>query len=201
LPSDKRLIFTADARFSVNQIAGKPVTLTGYPIVWNALSSDRGGYKVRLLPGSAKPTANVHALYHHEYRDILGDLVSNTLRILPADSYGIPVDIDLPDTSLGRDVCELVRTRRVRGMSFAMVDDPKGKRVTEDSQTILNVESFEYDEVTITGIAAFLQSSIELKDPAPPAGQPAPLVVVPAYGALAAQKLQIQRHRFNQLRL
>src|SRR5688572_29721693 len=104
---DARLTF-ADAAPDAEHVG----TVKGYAIVWNVPSSDRGGYRVRLRPGSAKFTANVHALFHHEFRDVLGDTTSGTLRILPADAYGIAIEVDLPRTQLGRDVWELVKTRR-----------------------------------------------------------------------------------------
>src|SRR4051794_26563374 len=116
----RRLVFNADARFSLKKAdaatPGKIATLTGYAIVWNALSSDRGGFKVRLLPGSAKFTPNVFALWHHDFSKPLADTASATLRITP-DDFGVKVEIDLPDTSAGRDAEELVETKRVRGMS------------------------------------------------------------------------------------
>jgi HK97 family phage prohead protease len=161
---DARIQFAAAVEGEPNKIA----TLSGYAIVWNVPSSDRGGYKVRLAPGSATFTSNVHALYHHEFRDVLGDTASQTLRILPADDYGVPVEIDLPNTGLGRDLLELVRTSRVRGMSFAMTDAPTAVENVEGDQTYLDVSAFVCDEVTVTPIPAFTETTIAVKpDPQP----------------------------------
>lgn len=192
---DQRRIFTADARFSVVQTEGKPTMLRGYALVWNVPSSDRGGYKVRLKPGSAKFTPNVHALYHHEFHAVLGDTESGTLRVLPPDDYGVPVEIDLPDTSLGRDVAELVRTRRVRGMSFAMVDEPRGTTVTENGQKILDVDNFEVDEVTVTAIPAFMEAVVGVATPT------APTLVMPVYADRTAHSLRLEQFRFSSFRL
>ena len=187
-PANHRKLFTADAKFAAVPAAdGRGPTLKGYPIVFGVPSSDRGGFRVRVNPGAVEFTTPTHALYHHEFDGgPLGDTDSATLRILPPDAYGVPVEIDVPDTTLGRDVFELVRTGRVRGMSFAMVETPWAEAeakdgtltirpirglsevVTEGGRTIVNVLRFRCDEVTVTAIPAFRESSVAVKvvDPA-----------------------------------
>ena len=44
----KRVVFTNDAKFAVSDPKSGKLTLSGYAIVWDALSNDRGGYQVRL---------------------------------------------------------------------------------------------------------------------------------------------------------
>lgn len=179
----KRYFFTANARFTlkpVDKAAAKAAreqfakangqaatesdvesiaTLEGYPIVWNAVSDDRGGYKVRCLPNSAKFTAPTHAFWHHNPAQVLGNTANGTLRIMP-DATGVKVQIDLPDTSDGNDANTLVSQQYVTGMSFAMVDAPDGSMSTENGVQILNVTSFTCDEVTVTAIPAFDQTDI-----------------------------------------
>lgn len=171
----KKIIFTRDAKLSVKEFANVPAdqkpsegatigTLSGYAIVWNVLSSDRGGYKVRLLPKSGRFTAPAHALYHHDFAGgPLGDTASGTLRVLPPDDYGQPVEIDLPNTTLGRDTLELVKSKRMKGMSFAMVEAPTSEEKTEGGETVLTVSDFLCDEVTVTAIPAFEETTIGVK--------------------------------------
>jgi phage head maturation protease len=84
-------------------------TLQGYPIVWNTLSSDRGGYKVRLAPNSAIFSTPTMALWHHQFDKPIGGTVNETLRILAADDIGVPVEIDLDlDTTAGSDALAYV---------------------------------------------------------------------------------------------
>ena len=184
--STRRVIFTADSRFAVAKADGKPVTLSGYALVWNVLSSDRGGYKVRLLPGSATFAEPTLALFHHDFRHVIGNTENGTLRITP-DSYGVKVEIDLPDTSTGRDVYTLVRDKYIRGMSFAMATSPRGRTVKEDGQEILEAEAFECDEITVTAAPAFTQTTIDIK---PDAAQP-------SYSARVAQAIELERHRLG----
>ena len=180
-----REIFNRDARLTLSAATdGKPATLSGYALVWNVLSSDRGGYQVRLLPGSAKFAAQTLALYHHDFQNVLGNTANGSLRIAQ-DSFGVKVEIDLPNTTAGRDVMELVRGKYVNGMSFAMVDSPQGKTVTENGKTILDASAYTVDEVTITPIPAFAETSIK------------PGV----FSSRTAQALELERLRFSSISL
>ncbi len=60
---------------------------------------------------------DVLALVDHDPSKVLGRSTAGTLR-LRSDDYGLAVEIDLPDTTLGRDVRELVRRGDLNGMSF-----------------------------------------------------------------------------------
>lgn len=190
MQTHKRTIFTtADTKLAVNNAAGEAwkCTLTGYALVWNVLSSDRGGYVVRLLPDSATFTPRVLAFWNHDSRDTIGSTSNGTLR-LTTDQYGVKVEIDLPDTTAGRDLAVLVERGDIVGMSFGMTDTPEGERVTENGQAILNASRYVVDEVTVTAIPAFTQSSIAVKPQA-------------VYAALNRQRLQMQRLQFASCRL
>lgn len=154
--------FTRDSRFALKPADGKPGMLSGYAMVWNALSSDRGGFVVRLQPGSAKPAPTTFALYNHEYADPLGRVENNTLRLF-SDDTGVRVEIDLPDTQAGRDVATLVRRGDVGGMSFFMADVEDAAEVVENGVTIFDVKSFTYDEGTVTAVPAFKATNIAHK--------------------------------------
>lgn len=196
---DKRTIYTAadDAKLTFAAAvegADHIGTLVGYPLVWNVISSDRGGYRVRLLPGSAEFVPTTHALYHHEWAGgPLGDTATNTLRIIP-DEYGVRVEIDLPNTTAGRDVLELVRTRRMRGMSFAMIGAPEGTVTEEGGLTIFNASSYTVDEVTVTAIPAFSETSIDVK---PEAVEPPAENSFTSTQERTAQRLKLERLKIN----
>jgi HK97 family phage prohead protease len=190
----RHLIFTADARLALAPaVDGRPRQVTGYALTWNTMSTDRGGFKVRLLPGSATFTTPTRALYDHDFAQHLASTDNGTLRLFP-DDVGVRVEIDLPDTQLGRDVGELVRRRDIKGMSFGMVADPKGYQTTENGETILNAQSYAVHEVTVTTIPSFLSTTLDVKDP-PPAAAPV------GYAARTAQYLRLQKLKFDHCRL
>jgi HK97 family phage prohead protease len=156
--ADNRIRFAAETEFSVVANEGKRATLSGYAMVWGAVSNDRGGYRVRLLPNSATFLTPTFALYHHSFRDVLARNDDGSLRIT-MDDIGAKVEIDLPDTQLGRDLEWLVSNRKVRGMSFAMIPG-KFNETNENGQRIKNYSEYNVDEVTITAIPAFNETSI-----------------------------------------
>jgi HK97 family phage prohead protease len=160
-----RVFFTQDAKFALADVAAdKPTTLTGYALLWGVVSTDRGGYKVRLLPGSARVTSNALALFSHDTKLIIGASENGTLRY-SSDDVGLKVEIDLPDTTTGNDVATLVGDRYVKGMSFGMLLDPSPviEAKVENGQNVLEISDFVLDEVTVLARPAFSQTSIDIK--------------------------------------
>ena len=160
---DARIKFT---RKTFDDGKSPMVTLTGYPIVWGDISSDRGGYKVRLTKGAAAFTDQVYALWHHDFSKLLAGTGNKTLRIGQADDYGLPVEMDLDaNTTAGRDAAAYVASGLVNGMSFCMANGFEDySESTEDGQTIITCTKFTVDEVTITAIPAFAGTQIGVKD-------------------------------------
>lgn len=171
---NKRVLFTADPKFAVTRkrfdASGaeaaegeERITLTGYAMVWNSTSSDRGGFVVRLLPGSAQFTTPTLALYHHDYKAVIGNTANGTLRLI-ADDVGVKVEIDLPGTSTAADVAELVEDKYVNGMSFSMLYDDvlTTEEKTENGKTVIEVAKFSCDEVTVTAAPSFTDTNIEI---------------------------------------
>lgn len=197
-----RVFFTQDAKFAVTDLsADGPTTLTGYALLWNVISTDRGGYKVRLLPNSATLTPNALALYSHDTKLVIGNVLNGTLRY-SSDDVGLKVEIDLPDTSMGNDVATLVGDRYVTGMSFGMLLDPAPviEAKVEGGQNILEISQFTLDEVTVLARPAFTQTSIDVKaDPDPPE------VVEPddagLDGEFAQKSARLKRVRLDRVRL
>jgi HK97 family phage prohead protease len=183
---DRQFIFTADSQFSIATPEGKAPVLSGYALVWNVPSTDRGGYKVRLMPGSAEFMQPTLGLYNHDSSDVLGNTENGTLRLMP-DAFGVKFEMDLPDTQASRDVQELVGKKYVRGMSFRMAQKPQGEPVKENGETIFNARKFRVSEITVTGNPAFVTTNVQLQ---------------PGFSAqIETQSVQLQRFRLNMFRL
>src|SRR5690606_34708158 len=69
---------------------------------------------------AAKSTANIRAIYEHDDKSLLGKVGSGTLR-LSEDDTGLAFELDLPDTTLGNDLAELVKRGDVSGCSFGFL--------------------------------------------------------------------------------
>lgn len=135
---------------------GERRTIGGYAAVFNT-ETDIGWFRERIAPGAFATaiSGDVRALFDHDPGRVLGRTISGTLR-LAEDATGLSCEIDLPDTSDGRDVETLVARGDVSGMSF-------GFRVTREEwdetnpqsplRTILEVELFEVSVVTFPAYA------------------------------------------------
>jgi HK97 family phage prohead protease len=88
-----------------------------------------GSFRETIMPGAFRASlaarSDILALVDHDDAKLLARTVSGTLR-LAEDSAGLCFDIDVPDTTLGRDVLEMARRGDVGGMSF-------GFRVQDES--------------------------------------------------------------------
>lgn len=158
--------FAGDATFNLVTTDGNKVTLTGYAMKWNELSSDRGGYTVRLLPGSAKPTENCFACWAHDMADVLGCTGNGTLT-LENDQVGVKFSLQLPDTQRGRDAAALIGRRDVQGVSFRM-ETVKGDFVETPSGNVLEVTEFTYSHVAPVAEPAFIGTNVALTLTPPP---------------------------------
>lgn len=113
--------------------------IRGLAIPYNRLSLDLGGFRERILPGSFDKILNrqrgrgeILSYYNHNSDMLLGRESAGTLEII-ADDRGVSYVVEPPDTSAGRDVLALVRSRNLRGSSFAFTVSQKGgERFTND---------------------------------------------------------------------
>lgn len=99
-----------------------PGTLQGYAAVFNKLSQNLGGFVERVDPvafnKSLADAVPVFARFNHEDSGLLGTTEAETLRLV-ADGTGLHYEVDLPDTSVGRDVRALAERGDLRHSSFA----------------------------------------------------------------------------------
>lgn len=140
-------------------------TIAGYAAVFNS-PADIGGCWVEVItPGAFAETLrsgqDVLALYSHELERLLGRQSAGTLR-LKEDDKGLAVEIDLPDTSDGRDVGVLVQRGDLKGMSFGfcVTKQEWDETVTPPKRTIMAVD---LREVTVTADPAYDDTEIGMR--------------------------------------
>jgi hypothetical protein len=108
--------------------------MRGYAYRFNELSQDLGGFRERIIPGAGGPSLrqnDVIATFNHDTRSLLGRTSSGTLRV-GEDREGGWYEIDLPDTTVGRDVAELLKRGDLRGSSFTFRVLDGGQRRADD---------------------------------------------------------------------
>lgn len=144
---------------------GSPGRLAGYAAVFGRMSLDLGGFREQLAPGtfarSLAGGADVRALVEHDPARILGRSVAGTLR-LSEDAHGLSVEIDLPDTAVGRDVSESVRRGDLDAMSFGFrtVRDEWAADEAGPIRTVIEADVF---DVSVVAYPAYPQTEVALR--------------------------------------
>ncbi|WP_439618316.1 HK97 family phage prohead protease [Shinella sp.] len=139
-------------------------TVVGYAAVFGE-TTDIGGFFREVIARGAftktLQTADVRAYYGHERARLLGRSSAGTLR-LAEDAKGLAVEIDLPDTSDGRDVRTLIERGDITGMSFGFIVTRQEWDETGDipTRTIFEVE---LREVSIVSEPAYDGTSVALR--------------------------------------
>ena len=145
-------------------VAGK--TIIGYAAVFNSPADIGGMWQEVIAPGAFADTLrdalnDPLALYSHETVRLLGRRSAGTLR-LSEDTKGLAIEIDLPDTSDGRDVGVLIERGDLKGMSFgfSVTHDEWDETLDPPRRTIHAVE---LREVTVCASPAYDDTELGLR--------------------------------------
>lgn len=114
----------------------KRTVITGYSAVFNKDSEDMG-FVERIAPGAftdALKGSDIRALFNHNPDFVLGRQRSGTLR-MSQDDKGLLMELDPPDTSLGRDLMTLIERGDIGEQSFSfIVEEERWENIAPDSK-------------------------------------------------------------------
>jgi HK97 family phage prohead protease len=142
---------------------GDGMTFSGYASVFNSPSEDLGGFIEYVAPGAFKRSLQsrneVKLLWNHDSGEPLASLRGGTMQLIE-DSRGLKVTAQLPNTTRGRDVAELLRTNVINTMSF-------GFNVIKDSWSsdgkTRTLESVRLFEVSVVSFAAYPGTTAQVR--------------------------------------
>ena len=133
-------------------------TFIGYAAVFDSPSQPLP-FTERIAPGAFKRALrerkkDIRLYVNHNSDMVLASKRSGTLR-LEEDDRGLRVEADLPDTTYGRDIRELLRTGVVEKMSFGFTVPKGGDKWSEDGseRTLTSVNLHEVS--VLTGFPAY----------------------------------------------
>jgi HK97 family phage prohead protease len=139
------------ADFEVRETA-EGMTFTGYAAVFNSDSVPLP-FTERIAPGAFKRSLQsrneVKMLWNHDAGEPLASVRGGTLK-LTEDERGLKVEATLANTTRGRDVAELIRSKTVDSMSF-------GFSVIKDSWSgdVRTLQAVRLFEVSVVSSAAY----------------------------------------------
>ena len=157
--------FIEPVEMRITRDGDKPPILEGYAAVFNKLTKQLFGFREKIAPGAFKKTLrdkdDVRALIDHDHARIIGRRSAKTLRI-KEDDKGLHYEIDLPDTTCGRDIAVSVERGDISVSSFAFrcTKDSWVHKKDEEIRTIEEVELIDISPVTYP---AYTDTSVALR--------------------------------------
>jgi len=165
LEAEQRRIGGRDVEFRTVEIGplelrvneGDGMSFRGYAAVFDS-PSEPLPFIESIAPGAFRRSLNsgreVRAFVNHDMGQVLATTKNGSLR-LSEDSRGLLVEADLPNTTAGRDLAELVRTGTVHSMSFGF-SVPRGGDAWSEDRTSRELREVILHEVSVvTGFPAY----------------------------------------------
>ena len=121
------------------------------------------GFVEYIMPGALKGVdlSQLLLLYSHDYQNVLASIPSGSLSVEDKED-GLHFIAELPNTSLGNDVAELVATKRVGGMSFGFKIADGGDQWRQQGNTAVHIvnQISSMSEISITPIPAYQETQV-----------------------------------------
>jgi len=141
-------------------------TLSGHAAVFGQHAEIRGGWE-EIAPGAFDDVLardeDVVALRDHNPELILGRTASGTLR-LEVDGDGLAFEVDLPDTTAGRDVRELVSRGDLAGASFGFLPGKEALGTAPDGRQLRTHTAIKrLLDVSVVAMPAYVGTDVRLR--------------------------------------
>lgn len=129
-------------------------SIEGYAAVFNSKANIGGWFDETIEPGAfarnLSENSDVRALFNHNWDNVLGRTKSGTLRLLE-DAKGLNFHVDLPDTSVARDLSASMERGDINQCSFGfyVTEETWDYSVEPALRTIKEVDLYEISVVSI----------------------------------------------------
>ncbi|MBG9841764.1 peptidase U35 [Bacillus tropicus] len=142
----------------------QPSKITGYAAVFNSKTTICGWFNEVIEPGafarSLSEDGDIRALFNHNWDNVLGRTKSGTLK-LEEDEKGLKFDVELPNTTTGRDLAESMSRGDINQCSFGfwVTEEEWDYNVEPALRTIKEVELY---EISVVSIPAYDDTEVSL---------------------------------------
>lgn len=142
---------------------GETNVIEGYAAVFNSRTTiGNDWWTEEIAPGAFSEAlgGDVRALFNHDWNNVLGRTKSGTLK-LSEDERGLKFEVELPNTSIGRDLVESMKRGDINQCSFGFIPTVEewDYSVEPAHRTISKVDLF---EVSVVSIPAYDDTEVSL---------------------------------------
>lgn len=168
--TEKRELPQSTIEIRENQDGDK--TITGYAVKWEMKSHTMGyftRFREQFKKGAFAESLNKEdqrALWSHDTSQVLGRTKNGTLRLYE-DDIGLRFELDLPNTTLGKDAYETIKRGDVDGVSFGFrmkKEEWDESDLDNVTRTITQADLFEISPV---GFPAYPDSQVSARSADP----------------------------------
>lgn len=142
----------------------EPLVISGYASVFNSKTNIGNFFEEIIAPGafarSLSENGDIRALFNHDWNNVLGRTKSGTLR-LEEDERGLKFEVELPNTTIARDLAESMRRGDINQCSFGFFPTEETWDYNSEPavRTINEVELF---EISVVSIPAYEDTEVSL---------------------------------------
>ncbi|MEW4224022.1 HK97 family phage prohead protease [Rossellomorea marisflavi] len=143
----------------------EPLVISGYAAVFNSKTSIGDFFEEVIEPGAFARTisenGDIRALFNHNWDHVLGRTKNGTLKV-EEDNRGLKFEVELPNTSLARDLAESLRRGDINQCSFGFyaTNDTWDYEVEPAVRTLNEVELY---EISVVSIPAYEDTEVSLR--------------------------------------
>ncbi|EDP67313.1 prohead protease [Carnobacterium sp. AT7] len=144
---------------------GKVNVISGYAAVFNSKTLIGEWFEETINPGAFSKTiasggGDIRALFNHDWGNVLGRTKSGTLR-LEEDERGLKFEVELPNTSVARDLVESMKRGDINQCSFGFIptEETWDYAVEPALRTINEVNLY---EVSVVSLPAYDDTEVSL---------------------------------------
>jgi HK97 family phage prohead protease len=140
----------------------KPPVITGYAARFDKLSVPLWGFREKIARGAFAKSLReetIKALWNHNSDMVLGSTKNSTLRLWE-DDKGLRFELELPDTSWGRDAQESIRRGDVDGVSFGFETRKDQWEGEDDKNVVRTLLDVRLIEISPTPFPAYPQTKV-----------------------------------------
>ena len=154
--------------FEMRMETAEDVTrVIGAGAVYNKRSQDLGGFFEIIREGAFKRSLEsgreVKSFFNHDPNQVLGTTESEPPLTITDDKRGLMYEVEIPDTSYGRDLRENLKRKNVKGSSFQFRTIEDNWYKTDAGETVRELISAELFEIGPVTEPAYLPSTSELR--------------------------------------